>query len=305
MASQQGFEYEKNVADSLKKRGWVKQNYSPAGASSDRPDLNFLFEGKEYGCELKLGLASAGSLVIHHLGFGKYEYGDTEGSEEKIFLKGIAQDVGMLRVIEEKWRPENRDRSGKLRYLNYPSLQRDKTKTWAEQQEHARQVYRWTLRKRYLRDKNLCPDIYFKVPSSTISKYYNLKKTYYLNVATHGFYLLGIKDPARINKDKYGIEKVPLWDDSHDCYLRVRVQSKGISKAEAAEKRIGYVKIGAGQGYQFTMELQFKNLRKSSYNIGPTIGRSAQIDEAKIILPEREEKILVNQQKQDTEEAAS
>jgi hypothetical protein len=302
MAAQQGFAYEREVAKTLKKYGWVKPTYSPAGAASDRPDLDILFEGKEYGCELKLGLASAGSLVIHHLGMGKYAYGDTDGDEEKEFLKGLAEKVDMLSVIERKWRRKSTFTHPSDQHLNYPLLQKDKTADWAAKMENARVHYGYDLRTRYILDKEQCPDIYFQMPSDTISKYYNLKYTHYLNVATHGFYLLGISDPARINRDKFGTEKVPLWDDCHTCVMRVRVQSKGVTKAEQAEKRLGYVKAGAGQGYQFTMELQFKNLTASPYNIGPIFGKGPTIDESKLKLPNREEKVLIEDTKEEAEE---
>ena len=110
----------------------------------------------------------------------------------------------------------------------------------------------------------------------------NLKHTYYLNVATHGFYLLGGTDPGSLNK--YAKPIVPLWDDNHTAVLRIRIQSKGVTKAAEEEKRKGWPFTG-GQGYQITMEIQFKNVSKSPYNIGPIIGKSAQINEKLIILP--------------------
>ena len=81
--AQEGFLYEENVAKALIKKNWVRKNFSPAGPSSNRPDLDLLINGEEYGCELKKDLASAGSLVIHYLGNFKYDFGDTEDSKEK------------------------------------------------------------------------------------------------------------------------------------------------------------------------------------------------------------------------------
>lgn len=265
--AQEGFLYEENVAKSLKKKNWVKPTYTPAGASSDRPDLDLFIMGKEYGCELKKDLASAGSLVIHHLGKKKYDYGETEGSKEKEFLKGLGETAGVLRAIKQKWREE-------------PFIQKDRDAKW-----NARVLSSGLdLRKRYEFDINNCRDIYFPLPKDTISKYYNLKYTYYLNVATHGFYLLGKKDPAGLNKTKTGPEKIPLWDDKHTAVLRIRIQSKGVTKAAAAEKSKGFP-FNGGQGYQITMEIQFKSVTRSPYNIGPIVGKSASIDEGRIILP--------------------
>ena len=265
--AQQGFQYEENVAASLKKKNWVKQNYTPAGASSDRPDLDIFINGVEYGCELKKDLASAGSLVIHHLGDMKYDYGETEGEKEKEFLKGLGENAGVMNAIKTKWRIE-------------PFIQKVRDSKWVERVKAAN----LPLRERYRHDLKACPDIYFPLPRHTISQYYNLKSTYYLNVATHGFYLLGKTDPASLSMNKFGVESVPLWDDCHTAVLRIRIQSKGITKAEGIEKIKGFPFTG-GQGYQITMEIQFKSVKRSIYNIGPIIGKSASIDEARIKLP--------------------
>ena len=51
-----GFEYEKNVAKILQKLdpAWVSSLFIPAGAGSDKPDLELLLNRyKDYGCELK------------------------------------------------------------------------------------------------------------------------------------------------------------------------------------------------------------------------------------------------------------
>ena len=265
--AQKGFEYEENVAASLKKKKLVKPTYSPAGASSDRPDLDLYINGREYGCELKKDLASAGSLVIHHLGNKKYDYGDTDGEKEKEFLKGLGVNAGVMEAIKTKWRVE-------------PFIQKERDSKWISRARKSG----LDLRKRYEHDLRVCPDIYFPLPRDTISRYYNLKDTYQLNVATHGFYLVGIKDPARLNLQKFGVEAIPLWDDNHTAVLRIRIQSKGVTNAASAEKTKGFPFAG-GQGYQITMEIQFKSVRRSIYNIGPIIGKSASIDEAKIKLP--------------------
>lgn len=265
--AQKGFEYEENVATSLKKKKWVRPNYTPAGASSDRPDLDIFINGKEYGCELKKDLASAGSLVIHHLGNKKYDYGATDGEKEKEFLKGLGVNAGVMHAIQTKWKVE-------------PFIQLERDNKWVERVKKSK----LKLRERYNHDLRSCPDIYFPLPSRTISQYYNLKSTYYLNVATHGFYLLGNTDPAGLSREKFGVESVPLWDDCHTAVLRIRIQSKGVTNAAANEQAKGFPFAG-GQGYQITMEIQFKSVKRSIYNIGPIIGKSPQIDEAKIKLP--------------------
>jgi hypothetical protein len=59
---------------------------------------------------------------------------------------------------------------------------------------------------------------------------------------------------------------------------------KGVTKAAALEKQKGWPSAGA-QGYQITMEIQFKSVKKSPYNIGPIVGKTANIDTRKIMLP--------------------
>jgi hypothetical protein len=265
MATQEGFLYEENVAKALKKLNWVKPSYSPAGASSDRPDLDLWIKNVEYGCELKKSLASSGSLVIHHLGDKKYAFGDTGDHKEKKFLEGLGQKAKVLQVINSRWRKT-------------PYIQKVRDKKWEARVRRSGKL----LRERYDTDLRNMRDIILPLPSTTIASYYNLKDTYYINVATHGFFLLGKKDPAKFNE---GIdEPIPSWKDNHSAVLRIRVQSKGITKASQAEKQKGFPFAG-GQGYQITMEIQFKSVKSSPYNIGPTIGKSANIDTLKIDLP--------------------
>jgi hypothetical protein len=133
------------------------------------------------------------------------------------------------------------------------------------------------LKERYSFDLKTCPDIKLVLPADSMSKYYNLKKTYYLNVGTHGFYLLGNKDPLGINDRmrKAGMPLVPKFEDVCKITARVRCQSKGVTKADAEEKSKG--RIG-GQGYQFTFTIEFSLPRNSSdYNIAPIDGNSVRI----------------------------
>ena len=65
-APQQGFVYEKNAADTIKKFNVVPNNFTPAGAGSDIPDLRIQKNGVKAGGELKITAASAGSLVMKY-----------------------------------------------------------------------------------------------------------------------------------------------------------------------------------------------------------------------------------------------
>lgn len=268
--AQQGYQYEENVAKALGKRKWVKPGYQTAGARSDRPDLDLFVGGEEYGCELKKNLASAGSLVIKYTNptgtSGSFSYGSVEGHLEKEFIKELGIMNRVLQQIKTKW-----------------------TKPlWIDHNRDAAWLKRWqkagrpNLQARYERDLENCPDINCQLSSTSIEEYYNLKNTYYLNVGTHGFFLLGSSDPAKLNR--HANPQIPLWRDSHTAFLRIRIQSKGITKAAAAEKKSK--DPTGGQGYQITMEMQFKSVKVSPYNIGPLVSKdSPSIQENKIILP--------------------
>ena len=92
MAAQQGFQYEINAAKVLKPLGLVPNNFKPAGAGHDQPDLMLLYKNQEAGCELKITAASAGSLVLKYdfakkaWGFGNIKPDEDEKFCEFMFL---------------------------------------------------------------------------------------------------------------------------------------------------------------------------------------------------------------------------
>jgi len=266
--SQKGYQYEANVATALKQKGWIKPGYTPAGASSDRPDLDIFINNREYGVELKILPASSGSLVIHYNGPREgYTLGNPGNNEEKVFLHELAEQNKVIKKIESEWEGQ-------------PFIQSNRDQEWVDRVKESG----LTLRQRYDYDVKNFKDIYFELPKDAISYYYNLKKTYYINVGTHGFYLLGNKDPAGFNS--VSSPKVPLWDNNHRAVLRVRIQSKGVSKAQKQEELRGWPHTG-GQGYQITMEIQFRSVKSSPYNIGPILNRkSVDVDPDSLILPE-------------------
>lgn len=257
--AQQGFEYEKQAIGFLKQFGLSDGKF--AGASHDRPDIMLTVRGKESGCELKISPTAGGSLVIKayarskpHWRFGEIEHDDTE----KKFLADLAKSSGALNAINDKWVTP---------IYNIA----DRTSEWE------RQMLKIPLRDRYNQDLKTCPDIKMLLASDSMTKYYNIKKTYYINVGTHGFYLLGNSDPLGLNKRMRELGKplIPKFEDVCKITARVRCQSKGVTKADAEEKSKG--RIG-GQGYQFTFTIEFGLPKGSSpYNIAPIDGKSVKI----------------------------
>lgn len=263
MAAQQGFVYEENTTRFLKK--FNLSDGITAGASHTRPDLMLTVRGKEAGCELKISPTAGGSLVIKaygnrtpHWQFGEVEHDETE----KIFLRDLAVQAGVLSEINNKWsRP----------VYNIA----DRNPDWE------RQMLKIPLRERYATDLKTCPDIKMELPSTAMTSYYNLKNTYYINVGTHGFYLLGNKDPLGLNARMKEAKKplIPKFEDVCRITARVRCQSKGVTKADAAEKS---KRIIGAQGYQFTFTIEFALARNTTpYNIAPITGSSVMIIESK------------------------
>ena len=263
MAAQQGFVYEENSTKFLKK--FDLSDGITAGASHTRPDLMLTVRGEKAGCELKISPTAGGSLVIKayanskpHWRFGEIEHDETE----KRFLADLAKSAGVLDEINRKW---------SIPIYNIS----DRSTIWESQ------MLKIPLRERYEFDLKTCPDIKMVLPANAMTKYYNLKDTYYINVGTHGFYLLGNKDPLGLNDQMRAQKKpiVPKFEDVCKITARVRCQSKGVTKADADEKSRG--RIGA-QGYQFTFTIEFSLPKGTSpYNISAIDGKSVRIIENK------------------------
>lgn len=238
MIAQQGFKYEENAANVLKKIGLVPRLFRPAGAGHDQPDLILEYKKNKSGCELKISAASAGSLVL------KYDIRDqknpwkfgniNEDESEKLFIRDLAKQVGLFDRIKKEWKE-----------IPY---KRDKDALW---QETAGKL---TPQKRYERDRDIFKDIRGEINSREIENYYNRKKTFYVNVGTHGFYLLGSKNPLKI-------DDVPRFYTAAKAIYRARVQYKGSGN------------------YQFTFEMQFSipANKMSPFNIAPVDGKSVGI----------------------------
>lgn len=245
MAAQQGFQYEVNAAKLLKPLGFVPKNFVPAGAGHNQPDLMLEHKKKKAGCELKITAASAGSLVLKYDGDDKknpWKFGDIKKEDdEKQFIADLAEEVGLFDIIKKQWK-------------DVP-FKREKDLLWEST------AGKLTPQQRYERDRDTFQDIRGEIPTTKIEQYYNRKDTYYVNVGTHGFYLMGKKNPLQL-KD------VPMFGTSAKATYRARVQYKG------------------GGNYQFTFEMQFSipANKKSPFNIAPVDGKSVAIIKNKLNL---------------------
>lgn len=246
---QQGFLYEQNAWKALKPFDIVGR--PPAGASHDRPDLELKVGRIVTGVELKNQPTTAGSLVMQYFD-GEWHFGPTGNDVEKEFMKAVGMKAGILDRMNKEWKkPVLQYKNGAKFYVGADS---------------PRQAYDIDIAKF---GGSGAGDIYETVPNKLISGYYNTKKTYYLNVGTHGLFLFNSKDPLELNArlKKAKLPPVPDFSTprSAETKIRVRCQYKG-----------------AGS-YQFSFTLQFGKVMKSPYNIAPIkLGSSSMIDVAKL-----------------------
>ena len=233
MTAQRGYDYERNAVKALQLYDVIPRGFSPAGANNDIPDLLLKLPGvgnAPVGCELKIKAASAGSIAMYWNKKDKWSIGkEGEKDLEKLFIIDLAKEVGIVKQLNKKWNQEPYKFSNK--------------ETGLERQ----QVYE--------AERNRFPEINGSVSADNIEKYYNKKKSYYVNVGTNGFYMLGNKNPLRF-------KNVPTFASAATAKYRARVQPKGR----------GY--------YQFTFEMIFSIpvSKNSPYNIAPVMGNTVNID---------------------------
>jgi hypothetical protein len=249
MAIQEGFKYEENAYDSLRKPIISKDisTGGTAGASHDRPDLLIKVGNTTSGVELKNQPTAAGSLVLQ-FSEGEWNFGPTDGNAEKEFLKMIGTKAGVLKILNKNWKNPilQYDGNGKKIYVGS-----DKNSAY---RKDLAAFGKFPMNVRYI-----------NVPTRVISDYYNRKKTYYLNVGTHGLFLFNT-DPLGLNDKlaELNLSKIPNFSDSSSATtkIRIRVQDKSGS-------------------YQISFTLQFgmTSSQKSPYNIAPLkAGSNSEID---------------------------
>ena len=237
MIDQRGFEYERNSVRVLSKLNIATPDI--AGARHDMPDITLKDRlGKKGGCELKITPTAAGSLVLKYYKGKGWAFGETENNEEKIFLQKLGEKNKVIQFLNSNWKNPaliNDPVSGKKIFFG-------ETKPTDGLRREA-----------YARDLKKFGNKYINVSGNEIASYYNSKNTYYMNVGTHGFYLLN-KDPLNINTKltkQATVPEVPQFGPNVKSDIRLRVQYKG------------------GGDYQFVMTMDFKGVTKSPYNVAP------------------------------------
>ena len=284
--AQQGFVYEENAYRALNKDGPLKVDISTggvAGASADKPDLTIHRNRKRDGVELKISPTAAGSLVMKYgQSTGLWDYGsvqDKSGSDlpEKVFIQSIGESKNLLREMNTS------GTQGRNWRKHTPALQvlPNGAKCFGPGCNDIRDAYICDIE-----NFGGPHEVKIEVPAKAISDYYNRKKTHYLNVGTHGFFILN-SDPLKLNAAMRKLNNPPIPDfgASAKCMIRVRVQDKARSGPSGLSFQEGHL-LDQGEdrrgGYQFTMTLQFSNVKTSPYNIAPLVGKSVVIDIARL-----------------------
>lgn len=249
MSAQKGYLYEANASKVGKPLGLTDGTYD--GSKNQGPDVVLYKKvGKKTitaGCELKIMPTAAGSLVMQYKG-GKWNYGPTDGDEDKEFLKKLGEKNGVLeRMNKGEWKGV------------VPNLQYDA-------QGNKFYVGKHTPISAYKADQKLfgksfggVGDIYIPIDSSQIANYYITKGDFYMSVGTHGFYIL--KDVFDLNSSLR--VKIPKFADSVTAKIRVRYQDKTSSES----------KLKGTANYQFALTMQFSGVSESPYHLFPVTSK--------------------------------
>ena len=239
MAAQQGFLYEENAYHALQR--YKISTGGVAGASHDKPDLSLVTKSIKTpaGCELKISPTAAGSLVMKYYK-GKWSYGDFKSDPEKEMMVFIGEKYNLLENMNTSG-PAGKDWRNKI-----PALQNDATgkKVLTAGFKDKKKAYDHDLM--LFGGQN---EVHIAIPPKAICDYYNQKKTQYLNVGTHGFFLMNKSDPLKLNSKL--TTKIPDFASAASARIRIRCQPKG------------------GGDYQFVMTLEFSKVSKSPYNLCP------------------------------------
>lgn len=250
MSAQKGYLYEANASKTGKPLGITDGTYD--GSKNQGPDVVLykrVSKNKvlKAGCELKIMPTAAGSLVMQYRD-GKWNYGPTDGDEDKEFLKKLGQDNDVLdRMNKGEWKGI------------VPNLQYDKQGNKFYSGKHTPASAYKADQKLFGKSYGGVGDIYIPIESSKIANYYITKGDFYMSVGTHGFYIL--KDIFNLNESLR--IKIPKFSDCITAKIRIRYQDKTSSESKAR-----------GQAnYQFALTMQFSKVTESPYHLFPVMSK--------------------------------
>lgn len=241
--------YEANASKSGKPHGLTDGKYD--GSKNQGPDVVLYKKISKKimsaGCELKIMPTAAGSLVMQYKN-GAWNYGPTDGDEDKEFLKKLGEKNDVLdRMNKGEWKGV------------VPNLQYDKMGNKFYVGKHTPLSAYKADQKQFGKSFGGVGDIYISIDASQIANYYITKGDFYMSVGTHGFYIL---------KDTFGLNsiltpKIPKFADSITAKIRIRYQDKTSSES----------KLKGQANYQFALTMQFSNVTASPYHLFPVMSK--------------------------------
>ena len=218
-----GILYERILNNNLKKAGVQKKSFQPAGSDSNAPDAEITYNGIDYKVEVKLDLNvdfGQGTLdfdlgTANKKGKGWILGGAKTASAEQ--MREFLTAIGVTKIVTEEWG------SQPPRKFTVPTSQYKKSDVDYDY-------------------KNF-KDKFVDIPSNSVAKYYNSKKTYYIQIGGYGLYYMGI-DKAKLGVPEFNLQ------------LRLRIRLK----------RGGSTPI---YNYRFTTAIQAKKgtLKKSDADL--------------------------------------
>jgi hypothetical protein len=243
-SARRGHDYEINVVRYLKKYNFVPAGFMPA-ASENRPDIKIQNSRGQGGCELKISTKVGGGSVNFIHDRGKWKFETKYKLPEQQFLIKVAKKAGFFDLLQQNWK--------ELPLKRTPNTKELEALTGSMTKE---QIYRVDLAN--------FTSFSFKVDPRVLEKYYVEKKAQYINVGTHGLYVLGTSDPLGMNKSLVArrMKKVPRFASVANMTMQVQVKNKGV-----------------GKWHQFMIEGRFTIplSAKSPYNLGATNGNTSSI----------------------------
>ena len=190
MSDNKGLEYEKVLNKNLQSAGAQRANFRPAGSDSNAPDAELRIRGYNHKVEVKLDTKvdfGQGSLD-YDLKNKKWILGGAK-TDSAVQMRKFLEAIGVPKMVNEAWGQYGPPK-------------------------------KFTVDAEYYSDSDVAHDYkYFKdvfvnIPKNSVEKYYNSKKTYYIQIgAGFGLYFMG-EDVADL--------KVPRFD----LNLRLRIRLK-------------------------------------------------------------------------------
>lgn len=236
-------QYEKNAVEALKKLDFVPKNFQlTANKQPKKADITITTGGTTTaGCDLIVTDSTPHVVTLRYNPNAlKWEFADRQRS----LTTELATESNLLRTIRSNWK------STPLK-IEKPYLTEGMSSILA------------SLPKRTLYETDLknFPTISGELSGIEIEKYYQSKKCHYINVGTHGFYLIGSANPLKF-------KGVPRFSSVASVKWSARVQPEG------------------NDNYHFAFEMVMRIRSKSPFNAAPCTKNNALIVTRDVKLPQ-------------------